>query len=43
MPFHFTVYEGRVGGEGGEILAFRVRPLGNLQPDAVALRERLIA
>jgi hypothetical protein len=24
-PFHFTVHDGRIGGEGGEILAFRVR------------------
>jgi hypothetical protein len=24
-PFHFTVHDGRLGGEGGEILAFRVR------------------
>ena len=24
-PFHFTVRDGRIGGEGGEILAFRVR------------------
>jgi len=24
-PFHFTVHDGRLGGDGGEILAFRVR------------------
>jgi pyridoxamine 5'-phosphate oxidase-like protein len=24
-PFHFTLHDGRIGGEGGEILAFRVR------------------
>jgi hypothetical protein len=24
-PFHFSVHDGRIGGEGGEILAFRVR------------------
>jgi len=24
-PFHFTVHDGRIGGGGGDILAFRVR------------------
>jgi len=50
-PFHFTVHDGRIGGGGGDILAFRgpddegagLRPRRNVQPDALVLSGRLIA